>query len=157
MRFLPLICLCLLLSPAAVLAQDRFSSLEELMTGSEFDAAGLKKLGDEELESLNAWLREHMAQQEQLVRKVYVQDQPVEADAYLRGKEFTAIIPGHFEGWDGRTIFKLENGHVWKQISGGSYRVNMEDAVVVFYPAVFDSWRMRLEVAGPSIGVKRVK
>ena len=50
---------CLLLCGISVLAQERFSSVEERMTGKEFKASGLDKLSDEELAALNSWLRDH--------------------------------------------------------------------------------------------------
>jgi hypothetical protein len=48
-----------LLLSIPIFAAEGFSSLEEQMTGKEFSAAGLDKLSQSELDSLNAWIHAH--------------------------------------------------------------------------------------------------
>jgi len=157
------ITLLLLLVALPCVAAEQFSSLEERMSGEEFRAAGLDKLSEQELANLNEWIRTHSnasdvdesALREQIRREVQTEQQQLNKD--VEREQFTATIKGHFTGWTGRTVFELDNGQVWKQNSGGSYRVSMDDPTVVIYPAAFGSWRLRLEKTGPSIGVERVK
>jgi hypothetical protein len=47
----------LLMIAAAGAAQQPFSTVEEQMTGKEFNAAGLEKLTPDELSALNEWIR----------------------------------------------------------------------------------------------------
>lgn len=152
----------LLLAVSGAQAQSDFSTLEERMTGDEFRDTGLDKLSDEELRNLNDWIRSNLnveavsdlETRQQIRRQV---EEEVRAEQEGERTEFTATVPGHFTGWTGNTVFELANGQIWRQVSGGTYRVSMEDPTVVIYPGAFDSWRLRLEDAGPSIGVKRVK
>lgn len=145
-------------------AQTDFSSLEELMSGEEFERTGLDKLSDEELAELNAWIRDNLATEVSTVsdletRQRIRREVEAEFEAEKEGerKEFVATIPGHFTGWTGDTVFELENGQIWRQTTGGTYRVSMDDPAVVLYPAAFGGWRLRLQDYGPSIGVERVK
>lgn len=151
---------------AVASGQDDFSSLEERMTGKEFEAAGLDKLSDEELSRLNEWIRRNVAGKtaddvrlRQQIRREVESEVQAEQKAEESGEreEIVTTVPGHFTGWTGDTTFELANGQVWKQISGGSYRVSLDDPTVVIYPVSFGGWRLRLEDYGPSIGVKRVQ
>ena len=40
-------------------------------------------------------------------------------------------IPGEFHGWTGDTIFRLENGQVWKQAGPGYFRVDLKNPKVI--------------------------
>lgn len=169
MKPFPYLVIVALLTAPAASAQSDFSSLEELMTGSEFEEAGLDKLSEEELRNLNTWLRTHLetagaasapdadsAETRREIRQEVEAEVRQEQGLDERG-EIVTTIPGHFTGWTGNTVFELANGQVWRQTSGGSYRVSKDDPTVVIYPVSFGGWRLRLEDAGPSIGVERVK
>lgn len=166
---LPLLVAGLLAAPGAP-AQSDFSSLEERMTGREFREAGLDKLSEEELANLNAWLEENLdgsgsgpatagdgdslKTRQEIRREV---EEEVRAEQEGDRSEIVTTIPGHFTGWEGRTVFELANGQVWRQTTGGTHRFSVEDPTVVIYPVAFGGWRLRLEEGGPSIGVERVK
>lgn len=162
MRLLISIIIGASLFAAGAHAQSDFSTLEERMTGEEFRDAGLDKLSDEELANLNAWLKENLnveatadlETRQQIRREV---EEEVRREQEGERTEIVTTVPGHFTGWTGNTVFELANGQVWRQVSGGSYRVSMDDPTVVVYPAAFGAWRLRLEDTGPSIGVERVK
>lgn len=166
---LPLLVGALLAAPG-VSAQPDFSSLEERMTGREFREAGLDKLSEEELANLNDWLEQNLDQpiadtapdgdddsletRQEIRRQV---EEEMRAEQEGDKSEIVTTIPGHFTGWEGRTVFELANGQVWRQTTGGSHRFSVEDPTVVIYPVSFGGWRLRLEEGGPSIGVERVK
>lgn len=79
--------------------------VKELMTPSEFKSCGLEKLSREELARLDSWLRFYTLR---FIR------------AFARERSPDVIesrIEGEFEGWDGDTIFELENGQIWQQSS----------------------------------------
>lgn len=173
MKPFPYLVIAALLAAPAASAQSDFSSLEELMTGSEFEETGLDKLSEEELRNLNTWLRTHLestdadadadadsdadpAETRRQLREEVEAEVRQEQGLNERG-EIVTTIPGQFTGWTGKTVFELANGQVWRQIDGGTYRVSMDDPTVVIYPVSFGGWRLRLEEAGPSIGVERVK
>ena len=69
----------------------------------------------------------------------------------------TAQIIGEFRGWDGNTIFRLDNGQVWQQRVGGSYRGPRRiDPQVVIEKGRF-GYYLSLEGSRRSVGVKRIK
>jgi hypothetical protein len=65
-------------------------------------------------------------------------------------------IDGTFEGWDGDTIFKLENGQIWEQVTYGyTYRY-------AFRPKVFiiktnGAYKMKVDGVSSTIFVKQIK
>lgn len=162
-RAMPAILMLFLAWAGGAPAQESFTSLEERMTGKEFEGAGLDKLSEEELARLNAWIRRNVSGSS-VTEGAAAMPAPGGAGEDRRGfpadedkSEIITTIPGHFTGWNGKTVFELENGQVWRQTSGGSYRVSMDDPTVVIYPTSFGGWRLRLQEYGPSIGVRRVK
>ena len=109
------------------------------MNGKDFSAAGLDKLTPAELEALNNWIRSH---------SVATLDQPkagsstADAGTDTSGMEnkiqdemdrspIQSRLIGTFTGWDGKTVFKLENGMIWEQDDKDKYY-----ATEVEYPAV---------------------
>lgn len=102
-------------------SEQPFSSLEERMTGSEFTRTGLYKLSPEELAALDRRIRERSLAQydgpaETRSEGNGLPGQPGEAPAINRmaREKFQSRIVGEFSGWSGNTIFRLENGMVWK-------------------------------------------
>jgi hypothetical protein len=160
-----LIALIALLVPFAIYAAEGFSSLEEQMTGKEFSAAGLDKLSQSELDSLNAWIRSHS-----LATLAPAKGAPAIAadsggDAQQDDSEeeqerttITSNLDGKFVGWDGQTTFKLKNGQVWVQADKDKfYTKEIKNPVVVIEPAMFGSWRLRIEGFDEDCKVKRIQ
>ena len=77
--------------------------LQNLMSATEFRAAGLDRLTSDELISLDDWVG-------RLVVRLLT-DRKHEGCA----SPVDSRILGEFEGWDGHTIIELENGQIWKQ------------------------------------------
>lgn len=156
--------LAILLLAAAmpVAAQQGFSSLEEQMTGKEFEATGLEKLTDEELEALNQWIRSRSLATLDAARK-----QATGEDA--RGFEqqqiknmarttITSRLVGPFTGWDGQTVFRLENGMIWEQVDKDKFYIRqVENPVVTIEPGMFRTWRLSIEGYGSNCRVKRIQ
>ncbi len=86
-----------LLDPTKVL------ELRNLMRREEFRAAGLDKLSGQELATLDDWVG-RLAVRLLSARTRAGCSSPVESR-----------IDGDFEGWNGGTLFELENGQVWVQ------------------------------------------
>lgn len=69
---------------------------------------------------------------------------------------FEDNIDGNFNGWEGETIFKLQNGQVWKQ-DEYDYEYNYDYSPSVL---IYDSgygYRMKVEGIESTIAVKRIK
>jgi len=155
---------------ASLFAAEGFSSLEEQMTGKEFMAAGLGKLSAEELAALNAWIR---------ARSLATLDSPkagavagtaivAETQEDMRGFKtekdepdrttITSRIVGRFSGWDGQTVFKLENGMIWGQADKDKFWVKeVENPVVTIEPGMFGTWRLSIEGYNSNCRVERIQ
>lgn len=157
----------LLVSSSLLSAQSEqpFSSLEERMTGSEFTRTGLHKLDPEELAALNRWIRE---------RSVVRYEGPAESGAEGNGlpsqpgevpaidsmarEKFQSRIVGEFSGWSGNTVFRLENGMVWRQKESGRFRLQpVESPMVTISPGMFGSWRLSVEGHNRAVRVERIE
>ncbi len=73
------------------------------------------------------------------------------------GDSITSRYDGEFTGWSGRTLFKLENGQVWRQAESGRYRTTLDRPVITIERAAFGSYRLKVEGLNRTIRVKRVR
>ena len=144
MRKLLCFTLVFLLSFSAY-AVESFSTLEERMTGQEFNETGLGKLTDKELAALNNWLSRHSVatlENASVTTSEYVaeaDEQATEEDEE-EVKIFRSTIVGTFDGWSGKeTMFQLSNGQLWQQT---------EKDVYVFEPAT----DVEVELRKPRVG-----
>ena len=166
-RFL-FVLLCLLAYSTQV-AADRFSSLEEQMTGKEFTAAGLDKLTPGELDALNEWIRSHSLGTLAVAKTESTESEPrsTVAGGDLRGlpsddgedeSPVRSAIVGDFNGWDGQTIFKLDNGMIWVQDDRDKFYVReIENPVAVIERGMFGTWHLHVEGFRENCKVKRIQ
>jgi hypothetical protein len=158
-----------LLASTSLLAADGFSSLEEQMTGREFAAAGLDKLTPGELEALNEWIRSHSLGTLATAKTESSESKPrsTVAGGDLRGlpsddgedeSPIRSAIVGDFNGWDGQTIFKLENGMIWVQDDRDKFYVReIENPVAVIERGMFGTWHLHVEGFRDNCKVKRIQ
>ena len=161
------VCFAASMAPKPALgAEEGFSSLEEQMTGQEFEAAGLEKLSPQELESLNGWIRRHsLATLGASAAGAAVSGSDAKvADrrGFKGGKEdrtpITSRIRGSFSGWDGQTVFKLENGMIWTQTDKDKWYIDeVENPVVVIEPRMFGRWELSIEGHDAECRVQRIQ
>ena len=151
-----------------VFGADGFSSLEEQMSGKEYTAAGLDKLTPAELDALNNWIRGH---------SLGTLDQPkpgsvtasTNTSGDMRGlsqksndnedkSPIQSRIIGSFSGWDGRTIFKLENGMIWEQDDKDKFYIReVQNPAVTIKPGIFGSWHLSIEGYSSKCRVERLQ
>ena len=67
-----------------------------------------------------------------------------------------ARIVGEFVGWDGKTLFKLDNGQVWRQSTSGVYRHKSTDPEITIERGAF-GYKLRVVETKRSIAVRRIK
>lgn len=129
--------------------------LEEKMTREEFHAAGLHRLSASELGYLNRWLS---PEESKVVSESFGEEQlpTPPPDPEVADREIITRISGDFAGWDGRTIFKLENGQIWQQRQAGKYQYRADSPEVILKRGNFGYY---LEVVSTrrQIPVKRLK
>ena len=156
-----LITLLSLTTTFSVLAADGFSSVEEQMTGKEFTAAGLDKLSQQELDVLNDWIRRHSVATLATPKTGTENTNSEEDQRDLENENRTEIIStivGNFEGWDGQTTFKLENGMIWVQADKDKfYTKEIENPTVIIKPGVFGTWRLHLDGFDSECKVERIQ
>lgn len=153
----------LLMISAAGAAQQPFSTVEEQMTGKEFNAAGLEKLTPDELSALNEWIRgRSLATLDAAkpaatgsgddrgfdIQKMQDQDRT----------PITSSLVGEFTGWDGQTVFKLDNGMIWEQADKDNFYIRaVQKPVVHIKPGAFKTWKLSIEGYSSSCKVKRIQ
>lgn len=72
------------------------------------------------------------------------------------GSVVESRIDGAFEGWDGETIFKLQNGQIWQQ-ARYSYAYHYAYSPKVLIYKVAAGWKMKVEGVTKEIFVERLK
>ena len=128
--------------------------VRELMTTDEFNAAWLERLSPSELEALNRWLLRYTARQ---ASDLGQHSESVKEE--LRKVEQEGIrtrIAGEFRGWDGDTVFRLENGQVWKQRLPGRWSYRASSPEVELSKNMMGFWMLRVLDADRAVGVTRI-
>ncbi len=149
----------------SVAAAGAFSSLEEQMTGKEFSAAGLDKLSQQELDVLNDWLHRHSvatlkakAVSAEVVDSAEGQPELKSEDEDEDRTTITSKLVGTFDGWDGQSVFELENGQIWAQASKSKWHTKeVENPVAVIEHGMFGTWRLHIEGFDKDCRVKRIQ
>lgn len=164
-RFLMFVLLLMVVTP--VLAKD-FPGMKELMSEQEFNAAGLNKLSAEELKALNNWLLKYTTDdvpelveevpelKESVALKAAVAPAPAAAPQ-PEPEQIISRIQGEFKGWTGKTVFKLENGQVWKQRRAARYYHKMTNPEVEITKNLMGFYEMKVVETGKRVGVKRIR
>ncbi|KAA2284887.1 hypothetical protein [Arenimonas fontis] len=133
-----------------------FSSLEERMTESEFKAAGLDKLSEEELAALNAWLAREVG--ETAASALAEDRRGFPADRY-EPDLIRSYVPGEFRGWSRKgELITLANGQVWEVLEVSSrLSVKLTDPAVTITRGVLGAWYFKVDGYNARASVKRVK
>ena len=145
------------------------------MNVTQFDRAGLNKLTADEIKELNAWLNQYLASRPgkaiapatprsivplpaaatSVVSFGADSMPPEESPGQLTRIE--TRIAGPFTGWTGDTIFKLENGQVWKQAAAGYFtNIQLDHPEVVIKKLSF-GYLLTLPGHGETVFVRRIK
>lgn len=124
------------------------------MSQSQFRAAGLDKLSPDELAALNGWLQQHfnaMPHAPAEDRTGFRPDPGPQEAVHSR-------LNGEFRGWSGKTTFHLENGQVWQQVGSDQWAgVRLDNPAVSITPALFGSWKLKVEGYNTTTKVRRIR
>jgi hypothetical protein len=170
-RIIVLGCFGLFVAGAALAAEG---SLREL-PAERFAAAGLHKLTAEELAQLEAVIAERVAAQAKAApaeTRSAPATAPSSGPGWLRAlltlqetsekpdgaEAIESRLVGDYDGWTGRTNFKLENGQIWQQ-AGSAQRVDNRRAApkVKVYPGMMGAYWLEVEGVRERVKVKPVK
>jgi hypothetical protein len=102
-------------SPIPAWAQGgEFPGVEKAMSPQEYDAAGLQKLTPEERARLDEFIRRFVSSSNQVAAEKAV-DRAVKERKVTPPEIIQSRIVGPFTGYNGSTVFTLENGQSWRQ------------------------------------------
>ena len=163
----------LVLVSNVLIAQQSFSTLEEQMNGKEFTAAGLEKLTPDELSALNQWIRSHSLATLEAAKPATATAGETTAGTTGAGDDrgfeiqnmqdsdrtpISSKLVGQFTGWDGQTVFKLDNGMIWEQADKDKFFIKaVENPMITITPGVFNTWKLTVEGYASHCKVKRIQ
>ena len=104
---------------AAQPENPEFPGVEKAMKPADYEAAGLQKLAPAERAKLDEFIRNYVSVSNERVATSAV-DQAVKHNKVSAPEIIQSRIVGPFTGYNGRTIFLLENGQRWAQSQGDS-------------------------------------
>jgi hypothetical protein len=100
-----------------------FPGLKKTMPAEDYDSAGLKKLSPEERARLDEYIREYLSSgTKKAAARAAAEavDRAVEEKKAAPPSVIESKIVGPFNGYNGQTIFTLENGQKWRQVQRDS-------------------------------------
>jgi hypothetical protein len=130
---------------AAKPTNPEFPGVEKAMTPADYGAAGLQKLDATERAKLDEFIRNYVARSNEKIATEAV-DKAVKENKVSAPEVIESRIVGPFTGYNGRTIFTLENGQRWAQSQRDShYFPKIDSPPVVIVKAGFG---YRMHIAG---------
>jgi hypothetical protein len=123
--------------PAAEPANPEFPGVEKAMKPADYEAAGLQKLDPAERAKLDEFIRNYVSVSNEKVATEAV-DKAVKEKKVSAPEVIQSKIVGPFTGYNGRTIFTLENGQRWAQSQRDSaYYPKIDSPPVIIVKAGF--------------------
>ena len=71
--------------------------------------------------------------------------------------EIQSRLVGEFSGWRGNTVFRLENGQVWRQSDSGRLVFRADAPLVTIRRGAFGTYRLSVEGVNSAVRVRRVE
>jgi len=130
--------------------------IEQVMTPKELQDTGIATLTAPQRQALNDWLNRYSLK---LLLAASQQERTTPESRPVRSSCAPAIettISGEIEGWDGETIFKLDNGQIWQQAEYDyTYFYAYRPDVTIYQTSA--GCRMKVEDETETVLVKRIK
>jgi len=143
--FLLLMTACL-----SVSAKNIFDRMDEKTALS----TGVYKLSKQEQNKLLKWLE---SSKKEIVKEEKKKNMGFRQEESDREIIQTSIV-GEFNGWQGKNIFHLENGQIWKQAERTKFYIpKRNNPKVTLKPKSMGSWVLYVDGFGRGVRVKRVK
>jgi hypothetical protein len=139
---------------AAQPENSEFPGVEKAMTPADYEAAGLQKLDPAERAKLDEFIRGYVARSNEKVATEAV-DKAVHEHKVQAPEVIQSRIVGPFTGYNGRSIFTLENGQRWAQSQRESLYVPKIDSPPVLILKSGLGYRMYI-AGGGAIRVTKV-
>jgi hypothetical protein len=139
---------------AAQQENPEFPGVQKAMTPANYEAAGLQKLDPAERAKLDEFIRGYVAKSNEKVATEAV-DKAVQQHKVQAPEVIESRIVGPFTGYNGRTIFTLENGQRWAQSQRDSAYYPKVDSPPVLIMKAGLGYRMYI-AGGGAIRVTKV-
>jgi hypothetical protein len=133
--------------------------IEDVMTPNELNDSGIASLTSSQREVLDVWLNRYT----QTVIKVVGNqgNDPPAPTVKATGRSdcspaVESTIAGDFNGWEGETLFKLDNGQIWEQAdSDYNYFYSYRPDVTIYLTS--SGCTMKVEDEDETITVRKIK
>lgn len=140
---------------------QEFAGLAKAMSAEDYARAGIAKLSESERAALDQWFSRYQAGELETARTGAVVAAIKDARAQVRSaqiaEQIEARIVGVFMGWSGKTVFRLDNGQVWRQRLPGKYQHRGEpNPAVVISRNVLGFYVLTVTESGRRTGIERV-
>lgn len=147
--------------PTLGVASD-FPGLERLMSAEDYARAGLGKLSEAERAVLDEWLRRYSVGELDAARTqaavAAVQEARAEIREFRATERIEARVEGAFTGWTGQTIFRLDNGQIWRQRLPGRFQYRGDpNPLIVIARNRLGFYVLSVPSADRGTGVERVR
>lgn len=157
MKTIVVVLVCLLAAQVLANTPAQRIEIEQVMTPQEMQSTGVTNLTATQRQALNDWLNRYTLM---LVRLAKQQEPaaPSENPAARTScsPAIESTIVGDIEGWDGDTIFKLDNGQIWQQAAYDyTYFYEYRPGVTIYQTT--SGCRMKVEDETETVLVKRIK
>ena len=144
------IILLILLSSNVFSKENRFDKMDERTAIS----TGIYKLSDKEKVALLVWLE---GSEKEIIKKDKLKFMGFFREDSER-EEINSSIIGEFNGWKGKTFFKLVNGQTWRQLDSSSYFIpKSNNPDITIKPKSMGSWVLYVKGVKKGVKVKRIK
>jgi len=132
--------------------------IDDVMTSQELKETGVSNLTLTQRKALNVWLTRYTLNVMKLANNQNV-NHAAPSGPSARGDCVPAIestLVGDFNGWEGETIFKLDNGQIWEQAEYDyTYSYAYRPDVTIYQTS--RGCRMKVEDEPETILVRRIR
>jgi hypothetical protein len=137
-------------SPAQAQTPQAPVPVTALMAPRDLEATGVNTLSPSQVAALSRWLDSYRRSIEWLaVTAAQGEDALPEDEGAIE-----TFIDGDFDGWEGNTVFRLQNGQVWQQASPSARYLFAHAPRVTISKAPY---RMRVEGMAVEVAVRRLR
>ena len=127
---------------------------DDVMTPQELKDTGLLAASPVQRQAFNKWLNQYTVNVVSLVGQRT--SETVVRPSNSCNPAIESTLAGEFNGWDGDTVFKLENGQIWEQAEYSyTYSYSYRPDVTIYQ--VSGGCRLKVEDEEETIIVRRIK
>src|SRR6266446_5818104 len=157
MKKLPLLVLSLSVIALTAKQANEFNlRIEQVMTSQELVNTGVSNLTTLQRRALDAWLNRYTGRVVAVASKTSSERYSPPVLSSHCDPAIESTIAGDFNGWEGETIFKLDNGEIWQQAEYAyMYSYSYRPEVTIYHTG--GGCRMKVEDEDETILVKRIK